>query len=170
MPSALGGCCNEVVFTCPRPVVLVSLLQADGRGNIFPMNLMGQVGHDCFVFALNRDKQAAPAIIALGRVAISTVSIEQAEQVRQLGKNHRESSIDWTALPFATWPSPSLGIPVPDFALTVREMMIERSMPLGSHTFFIARVLSRQVRSDAPEFHRIHGLYAAKRARGSAAE
>jgi flavin reductase (DIM6/NTAB) family NADH-FMN oxidoreductase RutF len=172
LPSVLDARCNEVVFTCPRPVVLVSLMQ-NGGGNIFPMQLMGQVGREHFAFALNSSKQAAPIVAALGQVALSTVPFGRANEVRRLGANHHRSSIDWATLPFVTQPSPLLGIPVPDFALTVRELEVEQTMPLGSHTLFIARVLSRNVYSEAPEFHRIHGLYAAHRVtryRGSAAE
>lgn len=160
--SALDSCCNEVIFICPRPVVLVSLFECDG-GNIFPMNLMGKIGREHFGFALNRNNQAAPSVGALGQLALSTVPFEKAEQVRQLGKNHRQNKIDWDKLSFTTHTSPTLGIPVPDFALTVCEMKLQKTLPLGSHTFFIARIISKTVYSNSPEFHRIHGLYAPRR-------
>ena len=153
-------------------MVLVSVTQGGG-GNIFPMNLMGQIGREHFAFALNSRKQAAPGVAAVEQVALSTVPFGRANEVRRLGANHHRGSIDLATLPFVTQPSPLLGIPVPDFALTVRELKIEQALPLGSHTFFIARILGRHVYSEAPEFHRIHGLYAAHRvtrAQGSAAE
>jgi flavin reductase (DIM6/NTAB) family NADH-FMN oxidoreductase RutF len=157
--SSLDGRCNEIIFSCPRPVVLVSALEGD-RGNLFPMNLMGPVGREYFVFALNSKNHAAPLVGQTASLALSTIPFDQAEQVRQLGKNHHVSSVNWSQLPFDTHPSRTLQIPVPEFALTVREMKIEQSYPLGSHTFFIARVVDRTLYSNAPEFHRIHGLYA----------
>ncbi len=160
--SSLDSRCNETIFSCPRPVVLVSALEGD-RGNLFPMNLMGPVGHEYFAFALNSKNHAAPLVGQTARLAVSTIPFEQAEQVRQLAKNHHVSSVDWSQLPFDTHLSRTLLIPVPDFALTVREMKIEHSYPLGSHTFFVARVVDRTLYSDAPEFHRIHGLYAGLR-------
>jgi len=82
-----------------------------------------------------------------------------------VGKIRRE--IVWSNLERIFQPSQhilelswTLRIPVPEFALTVREMKIVQSYPLGSHTFFIARVVDRTLYSNAPEFHRMHGLYA----------
>jgi flavin reductase (DIM6/NTAB) family NADH-FMN oxidoreductase RutF len=123
---------------------------------------MGPVSAEYFVFALNSTNQA-PQIIERGQLAVSTVPFEQAEQVRMLGRHHRVNSIRWSDIPFATRHSTTLGIPVPEFALTVRELRVEQSTSLGSHTFFVARILDRHVYSDQPEFHRIHGLYAACR-------
>jgi len=157
--SSLDSRCNEVIFSCPRPVVLASMFEGD-RGNIFPMNLMGPVGREYFVFALNSKNHAAHLVGQIARLALSTVPFEQAELVRQLGRNHHVSSVDWSRLPFDTHLSRTLRIPVPMFALTVREMKIEQSYPLGSHTFFIASVVDLTHYSNAPEFHRIHGLYA----------
>jgi len=160
--SSLDSRCNEAIFSCPRPVVLVSTLEGD-RSNLFPMNLMGPVGREYFAFALNSKNHAAPLVDQIARLAVSTVPFEKADQVRQLAKNHHVSSVDWSQLPFDTHLSRTLLIPVPEFALTVREMKIEHSYPLGSHTFFVARVVDRTLYTDAPEFHRIHGLYAGSR-------
>ena len=160
--SLLDNGCNEIFFFCPRPVALVSVQQAD-RCNIFPMNLMGPVGQGYFVFALNSSKQGGTGSGALVDLALSTIPFEYAEQVRQLGKNHHHHSIDFDQLYFATQPSPTLGIPVPHFALAVRELRVEQTHCLGSHTFFIARILHRHVYQNSPEFHRIHGIYAVYR-------
>ena len=109
------------------------------------MNLMGPVGQGYFVFALNSSKQGGTGSGALVDLALSTIPFEYAEQVRQLGKNHHHHSIDFDQLYFATQPSPKLGIPVPHFALAVRELRVEQTHCLGSHTFFIARILHRHV-------------------------
>jgi hypothetical protein len=47
-----------VLFSCLRPVVLVSVTLGNG-GNIFPMNLMGPIGNGYFAFALNSRRRAA---------------------------------------------------------------------------------------------------------------
>jgi flavin reductase (DIM6/NTAB) family NADH-FMN oxidoreductase RutF len=162
--SPLDDRCNAVTFICPRPVVLVSLLDGD-RGNIFPMNLMGTVGRDYLVFALNSKRQAAPLVGQLGQLAISSIPFNQAPTVRQLGKNHRQQSIDWEKLPFRTQRSKVLHIPVPEFALRVRELKVQYARPLGSHTFFVTRIVGEEVHADGPEFCMIHGLYEARRRR-----
>jgi flavin reductase (DIM6/NTAB) family NADH-FMN oxidoreductase RutF len=42
-------------------------------------------------------------------------------------------------------------------------LRVEQTHCLGSHTFFIARILHRHVYQNSPEFHRIHGIYAVYR-------
>jgi flavin reductase (DIM6/NTAB) family NADH-FMN oxidoreductase RutF len=42
-------------------------------------------------------------------------------------------------------------------------LRVEQTHCLGSHTFFIARILHRHVYQNAAEFHRIHGIYAVYR-------
>jgi flavin reductase (DIM6/NTAB) family NADH-FMN oxidoreductase RutF len=147
-----------VLFSCPRPVVLVSVALGDG-GNIFPMNLMGPIGDGYFAFALNGRRQAASFVERAGRVAISSVPFDQATLARQLGANHRCEGVNWSELPFQVTQSAALGIPVPTFALRVREMEIEAIRKLGSHTLFVARIIRDESWSDSPQFFMIHGLY-----------
>jgi flavin reductase (DIM6/NTAB) family NADH-FMN oxidoreductase RutF len=151
-----------VLFSCPRPVVLVSLVLADG-GNIFPMNLMGPIGDGYFAFALNSRRRAAALVERAGRVAISSIPFDQAALARQLGRNHRREAVNWGELPFRTTRSSALGIPVPAFASRVRELEIEAIRNFGSHTLFVARIIRDERRSDDPQFFMIHGLYQAWR-------
>jgi flavin reductase (DIM6/NTAB) family NADH-FMN oxidoreductase RutF len=156
--SSLDQRCNELLFSCPRPVVMVSV-QHSGNANVFPMNLMARFSTTHLVFALNTSRQASSAIITAGQLAISTIPFTHAEILRQLGRNHHHRFIDLSKLPFATHPSRTLQIPAPDFALSIRELIIDSYIPLGSHTFFIARIVDHEHLSTRPEFFRIHGLF-----------
>ena len=153
-----------VFFICPRPVVLVSVLHGQA-GNVFPMNLMGPVGPGRFAFALNSTRHAAPIIGHAGRLAISSVPLGEAALAKQLGRNHLKDSIDVTTLPFASRRSPEFGFPVPEFAVRVREMKVEYHHRLGSHTFFVARLVSDERFSESEEFFYVHGIYQAWRIR-----
>ncbi len=160
--SSLGSRSMSVFFTCPRPVVLVSV--ADGNaGNMFPMNLMGSIGNGYFAFALNSSRPASAFVERSGRVALSSIPVEQAPVAHQLGKNHRRESVDWNQLPFPTKPSPALGIPVPGFALRVREMQIEAARNLGSHTLFVAHIIRDENWAEGLQFFMVHGVYQAWR-------
>jgi flavin reductase (DIM6/NTAB) family NADH-FMN oxidoreductase RutF len=151
-----------VFFICPRPVVLVSV--GDSLvGNMFPMNLMGAIGQGYYGFALNSTRQAARVVERAGRVALSSIPFEQAGLARQLGRNHRRESLDWNQLPFATRASESFGIPVPGFALRIRELEVEDVRRLGSHTLFVARLICEELTVDAPQFFMLHGTYQAWR-------
>jgi hypothetical protein len=41
----------------------------------------------------------------------------------------------------------------------VRELTVEQIHKLGSHTLFLARILSDELRFDEPQVHAIHGFY-----------
>ncbi len=153
-----------VFFICPRPVVLVSVLH-DDQGNVFPMNLMGPIGEGRFAFALNSTRHAAPIVVRAGRLAISNVPLSQATLAKGLGRNHLKTSIDMTNLPFGTRLSPTFGFPVPDFAVRVRELEIESTSRMGSHTFFIARLVHDEQLASGPEFFYVHGIYQSWRIR-----
>ncbi|HVW07371.1 MAG TPA: flavin reductase [Bryobacteraceae bacterium] len=157
-----------VFFICPRPVVLVSVLHGD-ESNVFPMNLMGPIGDGKFAFALNSTRHAAPIVVRARRAAISNVPLKDAELAKSLGRNHLKLSIDLSELPFGSRPSPVFGFPVPDFAVRVRELEIESSQRLGSHTFFIARLVHDEQISVAQEFFYVHGIYQSWRVRNLAA-
>jgi flavin reductase (DIM6/NTAB) family NADH-FMN oxidoreductase RutF len=153
-----------VLFSCPRPVVLVSIAFGD-RGNIFPMNLMGSLSNGYFGFALNSRRRAASMVERAGRLALSSVPFDHAAVSRELGKNHRQEAVNWCELPFRVLPSAAFGIPVPAFASRVREMEVEVVRKLGSHTLFVARMIRDERWSDCPQFFMIHGLYEAWRRR-----
>jgi len=155
-------------FICPRPVVLVSVRHGD-EGNVFPMNLMGPIGEGRFAFALNSTRHAAPIVVKARRAAISNVPLTEAELTKALGRNHLKSSIDLSDLPFESRLSPVFGFPVPDFAVRVRELEIESSQRLGSHTFFIARLVHDEQITVAQEFFYVHGIYQSWRVRNLAA-
>jgi hypothetical protein len=158
-----------VWFICPRPVVLVSL--SDGvLGNIFPMNIMGDMGNGHFAFALKDSRRAAHLVDRIGRIAVSSLPMSQASLAYKLAVNHTKDSIDWEQLPFAMKMSPILNVPVPLFAQRIREMEIVRVCGIGSHTFFVARTLSDQTLSSEPVLCVIHGFYQAWRLKGRGAE
>jgi hypothetical protein len=158
-----------VFFICPRPVVLVSVRLGE-EGNVFPMNLMGPIGEGKFAFALNSTRHAAPIVVRARRAAISNVPLSEAALAKGLGRNHLKASIDLSHLPFETRPSPAFGFPVPEFAVRVREIEIEACERLGSHTFFIARLVHDEERTAAQEFFYVHGIYQSWRMRNLAAQ
>jgi flavin reductase (DIM6/NTAB) family NADH-FMN oxidoreductase RutF len=151
-----------VFYICPRPVVLVSVEDGDAR-NMFPMNLMGPIGNGYFAFALNSTRAVAPLVQRAGRIALSTVPLEQARMVCQLGGNHKKPSIEWNELKFPTSPSSTIGVQVPEFALRVREMQVEATRRIGSHTLFFAKTIQEDRLADGLEFFVVHGIYQAWR-------
>jgi flavin reductase (DIM6/NTAB) family NADH-FMN oxidoreductase RutF len=167
--SALERRASMVMFIRPHPVSLGSVSGPEG-GNIFPMNLMGEIGSGHFAFALRRSRQASHLIEQNGRFALSSVPISKGRVAHQLAINHTKQSIQWKDLPFQTTESATFGIPVPDFALRVREMRVETIRRIGSHTLFIAQVIDDKRIAFGPELCAIHGFYQARRLRREAAK
>ena len=159
---AFDARCNAVTFICPRPVVLVCVV--DGDRGLFPMNLLGDLGCGYFAFALNSRKRASPLVRRLGHLTVSTVPLNKKTVVRQLGKNHYRESISWEALPFALQQANGFQISAPEFEIRVKELQILETLPLGSHDFFLAKTV-RSATASGQEFHMIHGYYSAYRSR-----
>jgi hypothetical protein len=147
-----------VMFIRPHPTVLGSVID-DAGGNVFPMNIMGELGCGYFAFALKDSRLAAHFVERTGRIALSSVPFSHAHLPFKLAINHTKRSIDLGALPFATKRSRNFSIPVPDFALRVREMEVQMVRKIGSHTLFIARVISDERYSEGLELCVVHGFY-----------
>jgi len=146
-------------FSCPRPVSLVSVADDDGHGNIYPLNVMGDLGRNYFGFCLKHDYLPEKFVQRTGRIVLSSVPMKQAPIAYMLGPNHNRPTVDWKRLPFATRPSQIFRIPVPVFACRVRELQVERILRLGYHTFFLSRVLSDERLASVPELCVAHGFY-----------
>jgi hypothetical protein len=157
------------MFIRPHPVVLLSLCGQAG-GNMFPMNIMGSLGGGYFSLSLKESRVAAHLVEGAGRVAISNVPLSQTSTAYKLGVNHRKHSISWNELPFLTKLSPVFGIPVPVFTQRVRELEVETVHRLGSHMFFVTRIVSDESVAEPNGLCIIHGFYQRWRLRGKHAE
>jgi flavin reductase (DIM6/NTAB) family NADH-FMN oxidoreductase RutF len=158
-----------VMFICPHPVSLVSLTD-DAGGNIFPMNIMGDLGKGYFAFALKDSRRAAHLVERTGRIAVSSLPLARAALAYQLAVNHTKEFIEWEQLSFATRMSTTFNIPVPVFAQRVREMEIVSAHRIGSHTLFVARIICDETHAREPVLCVIHGFYQARRLKGRNAE
>jgi hypothetical protein len=160
-----------VTFIRPHPIALVSLSGPAGA-NIFPMNLMGDLGHGYFGFALTMKRLARKLVERHRRIALSNVPISSCGVAYALTPNHRKEAADWDQLPFDRRTSPEFNIPFPGFATRIREMEVVQSMDLAvgnrkpSHKFFIARIVSDQRFSAELQANVIHGFYQRWRLRG----
>jgi flavin reductase (DIM6/NTAB) family NADH-FMN oxidoreductase RutF len=149
-------------YLCPRPVVLVSVV--DGKeANLFPMDLIGPIGEQHFSLALHTTSTAIPLMERSRKAALSSVPAEQISIAYALGQNHKKSDFQWNQVPFDLTTSQSWGLPVPEFALAVREIEIEQVRALGSHKLFICRTRTNQIRSHGLQLSFVHGFYHARR-------
>jgi hypothetical protein len=160
---------SQVAFIRPHPLMLGSV-NGESGGNIFPMNLLGDLGNDYFAFALKDSRRPAHLVERLGSLAVSNVPLPLCSIAFKLAANHTKESIEWNSIPFSLTLSKNLLIPVPAAAPRVREMQVDQVHKIGSHTLFIARIISDEWHWDEPQVHIIHGFYQHWRLRGDKAK
>jgi len=156
---------SQVAFVRPHPLMLGSLNDSAG-GNIFPMNLLGDLGGGYVAFALKDSRRAAHLVESAGSLALSNVPPALCSAAFQLAINHTRDFADWDRIPFVLKRSRDLFIPVPASSPRIREMRVDRVHRIGSHTLFIAQVISDECRSDQTSVHIVHGFYQHWRLRG----
>jgi flavin reductase (DIM6/NTAB) family NADH-FMN oxidoreductase RutF len=146
-----------VFYICPRPVVLVSVSEA-AHSNVFPMDLIGPLRHGCFTLALRNSSISIPAMVAGRRIVISSIGAEHKSAVYRLGEHHRKAFTDWNDLPFPTQLTQNFGIPAIASALQIRELAVEHNEAIGSHMFFVCRVVSDCRPANGYQLHHTAGF------------
>jgi flavin reductase (DIM6/NTAB) family NADH-FMN oxidoreductase RutF len=147
-----------VFYICPRPVVVVTV--SDGEAsNVFPMDLIGPISDQHFSLALHMTSKALPSIQRSGRVVLSDVPVERIPLAYRLGQNHNEISVPWSSVPFSFNLSSDFRMPVPEFALRVRELQVMETRNMGSHALIICRVVSDNSITNGLQFFQAHGFY-----------
>lgn len=154
-----------VTFIRPHPLALASVGDRS-HGNIFTMNLMGELGDGYFGFALRDQRVVADVVERAGRVAVSGIPLPRCALAYRFAAHYKTEFIDWASLPIETVPSTAFGIPVPDFATGVKELEIVRVHRIGSHRLFLARIVRDERRAAGLQACAIHGFYQCWRTRG----
>ncbi len=157
-----------IAYLCPRPVVLVSV-ETLGHRNIFPMDLIGPLQRSgCFSLALRSTNVSMPVMREARRVALSGVPASLKATVYQLAEHHKRPLDDWNELSFPVRPSREFGIPVVADALRIQELSIVHDQEIGSHTFFLGRVVSDERPLEGLQLHHTAGFHQAWRRRQGA--
>lgn len=148
----------EVLYVCPRPVVLVSV-QYGATDNLFPMDLIGPTEGPYFLMALRSTSASIPLMAASRRMALADVPLEYAAIATRLGDHHKRTLVDWDALPFEVDRSPVHGLRVPRRALRIRDVEVRETLELGSHTLFVTEVVGDERRYDGLQMFTVSGPY-----------
>lgn len=148
-----------IAYLCPRPVVLVSVA-APGHSNIFPMDLIGPLGRrGFFSLALRSTNVSVPVMREARRVALSGTPATMKDVVYKLAEHHKQPLQTWDAVPFPIRPSRKFDIPVAAAALRIQELAIEHSQEIGSHVFFLCRIVSDESPAQGEQLHHTAGFH-----------
>jgi flavin reductase (DIM6/NTAB) family NADH-FMN oxidoreductase RutF len=147
-----------IFYICPRPVVLVSV-DSGSHSNLFPMDLIGPIAPERFTLALRSSSASVEPMKAVRRVALSDVPASHHKTAYSLGAHHKNAQMNWDSLPFRLERSPRFALPVPEWALRVRELEIVDVRTVGSHTLFVTHARSDRVMSDDAQFFHTSGIH-----------
>jgi flavin reductase (DIM6/NTAB) family NADH-FMN oxidoreductase RutF len=152
-----------IVYLLPRPVFYVSVDDGDGS-NLFPMDLIGTVGAGLSL-ALRRTSPSVTTMRRSLRVALGDVAVGDRALAYGLGEHHREARIDWARLPVPMVDSEKFGLRLPVCSLRIRECRIEQVADMGSHCWFLCRVVSEHLLGTGPRLCHTSGIHSHYRAR-----
>lgn len=147
-------------YSYPRRIRVISFRQ-DDYYNIFPMDLLGDLSTcNRYVFGLRHSNIALNKIIAAGKLVVSEAPFEQKEMIYRLGAHHSTNPPALHTLPFHTVPSKEHGFPVPDWALSYREIKVLKSINLGSHMLLWGESSEEQIlHPPAGHLYLVHFLH-----------
>jgi flavin reductase (DIM6/NTAB) family NADH-FMN oxidoreductase RutF len=148
----------EVMYLCPRPVVLVTVRHGSAD-NLFPMDLIGPTHSPYFLMALRNTSPSIRLIRESRRLTLADVPLELTREAFKLGDHHEKERIDLTRLPFETTPSPGHGRPGPRDALRVRDVAVRDAHVVGSHTMFVTQVVREERWRDGLQMFFLAGPY-----------
>jgi hypothetical protein len=146
-------------YSYPRRVRIISFKQYQYY-NIFPMDLLGEVGqHGKFVFGLRHSNIALSKIIDSKKIVVSEVSYRYKDIIYQLGSHHSAAPPAVDRLPFKVISSRRFGFYVPEWVDSYKEVRIIKTINLGSHMLLWGEVLDEcALRSPAGHLYHIHYL------------
>jgi hypothetical protein len=84
---------------------------------------------------------------------------EDKDLIYRLGMHHRIPVLNFEELPFALMRSTAFALPVPATALRVRELEIEECEVIGSHVFFVTRLVTDSPLRAGPQLFHTTGLH-----------
>ncbi len=156
-----------IFYICPRPVLLVSAAHA-GEENLFPMDLVGEIGGGLFTLALRNSSPSVATLEKSRRAALADVAARDRALAYSLGAQHNITCIDWSAVPCQTSPSAHHGLRVPATSPRIREVEILALHRRGSHTVFICQIIHDERRANISRLFHTSGIHQAWRRRQGA--
>ncbi len=158
----------SAAYSYPRKVRLISYREGDWY-NIFPMDLVGDIpGSKRFVFGLRHSNVTLARIIETKKMVVSEIPYEFKEIIYKLGKHHREP-LSGNKLPFNLTQSAIYDFPIPEWAISYKEIRIVNTMNLGSHMLLWGMEINEMVLNKPSlslfHIHFLHYLHQQKKGR-----
>ena len=153
----------QIAYAVPRAIALITV--SDGsKYNLFPTDLHGQVNSELYIISLRTGGKACEQVEAAGKLLISEVDCNAYKMVYALGKNHMQPLKPKTHFTFSALLSSTFGWPVPDYALSYKELILQDAFTHGIHKILLFKIInSIAIMPATGTLAHIHNSYASWR-------
>jgi len=150
----------QIAYAVPRIISLITV--SDGNlFNLFPTDLHGQPDEEHYIISLRVGGKACEQVEAAGKVLLSQVHAEAYQTVYGLGKNHMQELKSRENFPFSQSVSQELQWPLPEHALSYRELILANSFVHGIHKILLFQIsFTRQMKDEMHTLAHINNSYA----------
>jgi hypothetical protein len=150
----------QIAYAVPRNISLITI-HDNGSFNLFPTDLHGQVDKQHYIISLRTEGKAAQQVETAGKLLITQVHADMYKTVYALGKNHMQPLKTKDNFPFGQSTSAGFQWPLPEHAISYKELILLDSFNHGIHKIFLFKiVLQQQFDGRKATLSHIHNSYA----------
>lgn len=148
---------QAALYSYPRNIIVVSFKDQEYY-NIFPMDFQCYLpDDDLHIFGLRTTNITLEKILSEKKMVVSDPSAADIKTIYFLGSHNSKIPPRIEDLPFGIIESGQFKFPVPDFASSYKEIEIITNQLLGSHMFFVGRVINKkEIREKTPSLCHLH--------------
>lgn len=150
----------QVAYALPRIISLITV----GNGhhfNLFPTDLHGQIDETHYIISLRTGGKACKQVETAGKLLISQMNCQAYKVIYGLGKNHMQELRSKEKFPFSQLSSKNFNLPLPQHALSYKELMLQDSFSHGIHKILLFTIVAvTQIEVQSGTLAHIHNSYA----------
>jgi hypothetical protein len=150
----------QIGYAIPRKISLITV----GHNNLynhFPTDLHGQVNDEYYIISLRHEGAACRQVENAQKIVLSDMKASAFKQTYALGKNHMQPLKEASAFNFSAMHSKCWQLPLPNNALSYKELQLEDSFTHGIHKLLLFRMVGHeQLNEESGTLVHIHNVYA----------
>lgn len=148
----------RILYSIPRIIALISLGDQN-KFNLFPTDLHGHVGKNCYVDSLRIKGKANQQVSELKKIVLSEVRLDFFKKTYALGKNHVKDLQEVGHFPFLPALSEIFKLPIPNGAIRYRELLQVGSQDIGIHRLHFFTIVHEKEIEATPSLSCVHRYY-----------
>ncbi len=150
----------QIAYAVPRTISLITVSNND-LFNLFPTDLHGQIDEQHYIISLRVGGKAGEQAERAGKLLISQVHCDAYKMVYGLDKNHMQELSSKENFPFSQLLSENFKWPLPEHALSYKELILQDSFIHGIHKILLFKIVfSQQLQSQTATLAHINNSYA----------